>query len=269
MDRHPINTASPRLGNGRFIMIFTEILEQPMTAEIEKYLQINAEIERTYKQTVRSNRKQSQAGKDARLDRGYFWFALVGPSILSIPLTIIGKWTQAYWLYNVSWGLIAISYLAMFFYPLLGVLLYRHSLIKIFTAPFANLLEWNVKTLMQVEARYLPELAALSRETLKLGALELKSERDSLERRTHMVTGALEKVGILPGLLALAVALSSLDTMLASVGITAHTEWLLAIAATNTFFFVLCCYVQFMIVRYERMIALTELAVDCKDWQAK
>lgn len=238
-----------------------------MTTEIEKYLQINAEIEQTYKQALRSKRQQSREGKDARMDRAYFWFALVGPSILAIPLTIIGKWTHAYWLYNVSAGLIAVSYLAMFFYPLLGVLLYRDSLKKVFTAPFANLLELNVKTLMQVEARYLPQLAALSRQTLKLGALELKSERDSLEKRTHMVTGALEKVGILPGLLALVVALSSLDTMLVSVGITEHTEWLLAIAAINTFFFVMCCYVQFIIVRYERMIALTELAVDCKDRQ--
>jgi hypothetical protein len=238
-----------------------------MSAEIEKYLQINAEIERSYKQALRNKRQQTRAGKDARLDTAYFRFALVGPSILAIPLTIIGKWAQAYWLYNVSAGLIAVSYLAMFFYPLLGVLLYRHSLKKAITAPFANLLELNVKTLMQVEARYLPDLAALSRETLKLGALELKSERDSLEKRTHMVTGALEKVGILPGLLALIVALSSLDDMLVRVGIAERTEWLLAIAATNTFFFVMCCYVQFMIVRYERMIALTELAVDCKDRQ--
>lgn len=238
-----------------------------MSAEIEKYLQINAEIERSYKQALRNKRQQTRAGKDARLDRAYFRFALVGPSVLAIPLTIIGKWAQAYWLYNVSAGLIAVSYLAMFFYPLLGVLLYRHSLKKAITAPFANLLELNVKTLMQVEARYLPEMAALSRETLKLGALELKSERDSLEKRTHMVTGALEKVGILPGLLALIVALSSLDDMLVRVGIAERTEWLLAIAATNTFFFVMCCYVQFMIVRYERMIALTELAVDCKDRQ--
>ena len=238
-----------------------------MSAEIEKYLQINAEIERSYKQALRNKRQQTRAGKDARLDTAYFRFALVGPSVLAIPLTIIGKWTQAYWLYNVSAGLIAVSYLAMFFYPLLGVLLYRHSLKKAITAPFANLLELNVKTLMQVEARYLPEMAALSRETLKLGALELKSERDSLEKRTHMVTGALEKVGILPGLLALIVALSSLDEMLVRVGIAERTEWLLAIAATNTFFFVMCCYVQFMIVRYERMIALTELAVDCKDRQ--
>ncbi|MBD8097999.1 hypothetical protein IFR08_07380 [Pseudomonas fluorescens] len=238
-----------------------------MSAEIEKYLQINAEIERSYKQALRNKRQQTRAGKDARLDTAYFRFALVGPSVLAIPLTIIGKWAQAYWLYNVSAGLIAVSYLAMFFYPLLGVLLYRHSLKKAITAPFANLLELNVKTLMQVEARYLPDLAALSRETLKLGALELKSERDSLEKRTHMVTGALEKVGTLPGLLALIVALSSLDDMLVRVGIAERTEWLLAIAATNTFFFVMCCYVQFMIVRYERMIALTELAVDCKDRQ--
>ncbi|MEN5150727.1 hypothetical protein [Pseudomonas orientalis] len=82
-----------------------------------------------------------------------------------------------------------------------------------------------------------------------------------------MVTGALEKVGIIPGLLALVGALLSLDDILVRVGIAERTAWLLAIPAIYTFFFVMCCYVQFMIVRYERMIALTELALDCKDRQ--
>ncbi|MCK3865492.1 hypothetical protein [Pseudomonas sp. B329] len=235
-----------------------------MTSEIEKYLHINAQIEQTYKQTIRNSRKQNQAGWDYRFGVLYFWLAVVGPSILAIVLAGLGKAFQAYWWFSVSWGLIAFSYLAMFLYPLLGVLLYRHSLMKMFTAPFANLLEWNVKTVMQVEARHLPELVALSRETLKLGALELKSERDSFEKRTYMVTGALEKVGILPGALALIIGLSSFAKTLDSAGITAHMDWIFAVAAANIFFFLMCCHVQMMLVRYDRMIALTELAVDCK-----
>jgi hypothetical protein len=235
-----------------------------MTTENDKYLRIKAEIEQAYKQTIRTNRKQHKTSRNYRLETQYFWFAMISPSVLAVLLAILGKSIDAYWLFNVSWVLIAVSYLALFFYPFMGMLLYRHSLKKVFAAPFANLLEWNVKTVMQVDAQYLPELAALSRETLKLGALELRSERSGFEKRTCMVTGALEKVGILPGSLALFIGISTLIKTLDDSGITARMDWVFAVAVANVFFFFMCGYVQMMLVHYDRMIALTELAIELK-----
>lgn len=156
------------------------------------YLRIKAEIEQAYKRTVRTNRKQHKSSRNYRLGIQYFRFAMISPSVLAVLLVILGKSFHAYWLFNISWVLIAVSYLALFFYPVMGMLLYRHSLKKVLAAPFASLLEWNVKTVMQVDAQYLPKLSALSQETLKLGALELKSERNGFEKRTYMVTGAME-----------------------------------------------------------------------------
>lgn len=117
---------------------------------------------------------------------------------------------------------------------------------------------------MQVDAQYLPELAALSRETLKLGALELKSERSGFEKRTYMVTGALEKVGIFPGSLALFIGISTLIKTLDGAGISARMDWVFSVAVANVFFFFMCGYVQMMLVQYDRMIALTELAIELK-----
>lgn len=235
-----------------------------MTTENEKYLQIKAEIEQAYKQTVKSSRKERKATKSYRLETRFFWFAMISPSILAVVLAILGKFIHAYWMFNVSWVLIAISYLALFLYPFLGVLLYRDSLRKAFASPFASLLEWNVKTVMQVDAQYLPVLTALSRDTLKLGALELKSERNGFEKRTYMVTGALEKIGIFPGSLALFVGLSTAVKALDGAGITARMDWVFAVAVANIFFFFMCGYVQMMLVHYDRMIALTELAIERK-----
>lgn len=135
---------------------------------------------------------------------------MISPSILAVLMAILGKSIDAYWLFRVSWILIAVSYAALFFSPFMDIVLYRLSLKKVFAAPFATLLEWNVKTVMQVDAQYLPELSALSDEALKLGALELKSERSGFEKRTYMVSGALEKVGILSGSLALFIGISAL-----------------------------------------------------------
>lgn len=55
---------------------------------------------------------------------------MISPSVLAVLLAIFGKSFDAYWLFNVSWVLIAVSYLALFFYPFMGMLLYRHSLKK-------------------------------------------------------------------------------------------------------------------------------------------
>lgn len=238
-----------------------------MTSEYDRYLQIKADIEQAYKQTVRSHRKQRQASKSHRFEILYFWLAMIAPSCVAVVLAIIGKSSEAYWLFNLSWILIATSYLALFLYPFVGVLLYRHSLKKIFTSPFASLLDSNVKTVMQVDAFYLPQLTALSRDTLKLGALELKSERNGFERRTYMVAGAVEKIGIIPGVFAMIIGVTAAIKALASAGITARMDWVFALAAANLFFFLMCCFVQVMLVHYDRMIALTELAIERKKEQ--
>lgn len=235
-----------------------------MITESEKYLRIKAEIEQAYKQSVRISRKQHQASRNYQLETRYFRFAMISPSVFAVLLAILGKFIDAYWLFSVCWLLIAMSYLALFLYPFLGIFLYRHSLKKLLAAPFASLLERNVKTAMQVDAKYLPELAALSHDTLKLGALELKSERSGFEKRTYLVTGALEKVGIFPGSLALFIGLSTLVKTLDGAGIPARMDWMFAVAVANFFFFFLCGYVQMMLVHYDRMIALTELAVEYK-----
>ena len=235
-----------------------------MTTESEKYIRSKAQIEQAYKQTVRISRNQRKTNRNYRLETLYFWSAIISPSVVAVLLAILGKSIVAHWMFNVSWVLIAMSYLALFLYPFVGVLLYRHSLKKVISAPFASLLEWNVKTVMQIDAQYLPELSALSRETLKLGALELKSERNGFEKRTYMLVGALEKVGIFPGFLALFIGISTLIKTLDGAGISARMDWVFAVAAANVFFFFMCGYVQMMLVQYDRMIALTELAIELK-----
>ena len=83
--------------------------------------------------------------------------------------------------------------------------------------------------------------------------------------RTYIVTGALDKVGIFPGLLALFVGLSTLAKTLTDAAIlTSRLDWMFAVAVANIFFYFMCGYSQVMLMRYDRMIALTELALERK-----
>ncbi|WP_259469621.1 hypothetical protein [Pseudomonas syringae group genomosp. 3] len=234
-----------------------------MTQEIDQYLQIVADIEQAYKTAVKENREQHQSSKAYKIDTRVFWFGMIAPSIVAVLIAPFSLIASLSWTAYVSWGLIGVSYLVLLIYPLLGMWLYRDSIRKVLTAPFASLMQANVKTIMQIDAQYLPKLVSLPCDTLKLGIVELKNERSALEKRTHLVTGAIEKIGIFPGLLALAVGLTALSKTLSSAGImTARLDWVFALAGANIIFYFMCAYSQIMMSRYERMVALTELAIE-------
>lgn len=238
-----------------------------MSNEVETYLQITANIENAYKTAVGESRAQRRSSRASRIDKNVFWFGVIGPSIVAVLLAPAGLIDSMRWIFTVSWTLIAISYLTLFIYPLVRLWLSRHELKRLVSAPFISQIEANVKTVMQVDAHYLPQLVALSTETLKLGIVELKNERSGLEKRTHLVTGALEKLGIFPGILALFAGLTAIHKFLTDAGITTSLwHWGFIVAAAGIFY-LMCGQSQMTLVRYDRMIALTELAIERKKEQ--
>ncbi|MEG5263953.1 hypothetical protein TRP66_06585 [Pseudomonas sp. JDS28PS106] len=240
-----------------------------MNTEVDQYLQITADIENAYKNAVGESRAQRRSSRASRIDHRVFWFGLIGPSILAVLLAPAGLIDSMEWIFTVSWGLIAVSYLTLFIYPLVRLWLSRHELKRLVSDPFISQLKANVKTVMQVDAHYLPQLITLSTETLKLGIVELKNERSGLEKRTHLVTGSLEKLGIFPGTLAMFAGLTAVYKFLTDAGITTSPwHWGFVVAAAGIFY-LMCCQSQMTMVRYDRIIALTELAIERKKEQSQ
>ncbi|MFC6300505.1 hypothetical protein GNF76_24595 [Pseudomonas sp. CCM 7893] len=226
-----------------------------MQEEIERFFEIHAALEQAEKDRHRVKRQEAKSTAAYRLSNHVFWWALCAPAALSIAVGVVawlGEWRE---LFILSWTLLGISYLTILLSPLLGAWLYRSALKNTYRAPFSNLLNINVKVPMQTDGQYLDSFCELSAATLKLGVLELKSERASFERRTTMVAGPIEKIGILPGLLAFMTAIPKLDS---------QPDWVYALAYSTILVIPLCIFVQVSLVRYERMIALTELAIDRK-----
>jgi hypothetical protein len=88
-----------------------------MTSEVDTYLQITTDIELAYKTAVGETRAQRRASRASRIDRNVFWFGVMGPSILAVLLAPAGLIDSMTWVFTMSWGLIAISYLTLFIYP--------------------------------------------------------------------------------------------------------------------------------------------------------
>lgn len=235
-----------------------------MGFKCDDYLCVIAAIETEEREAARAKRKQHGASRIGQIEKRYCWFAIVGSLMLAILVAFVGRLFKIHWFFVVGWVLLFVSYLAAFLWPFINVWLYRHSLKRFWAAPFFSLVESNVKVRMKIDAKYLPELMKLSSETLKLGIVELKVERAALEKRAHLVAGVLDKVGIFPGLLALIIGISKLVGVANKAGITIGMEWVLGVAVANIVLFLMCGCVQVMLVRYDRMISITEQAIELK-----
>lgn len=88
---------------------------------------------------------------------------------------------------------------------------------------------------MQVDEKYLPQLAALSRDTLKLGALELKSERSGFENVTTWLPAPWKSWPLPWGSRFICRSLNAGEN-LEGAGISARMDWVFAVAVANIFF---------------------------------
>lgn len=236
-----------------------------MSNEIEKYLHIKARIEQADKHVVDTLRQEHSASRRLQMGTKRFWFCVLAPLFLAVLIALAGLLEPMRWIYYASWGLIAVSYGALFVYPVLCIGRYRDSVRNVLTAPFASLAGINVRTRLLIDEQFLPLLTALSSDTLALGVLELKNERSGFERRLRLATGVLQNIGIVPGLLALSAGLISLcKTLLGMGSFVIYLDWVFTLAAVNLFLYLLCGYAQTVLTRDDRMIALTELAIERK-----
>lgn len=234
-----------------------------MNPEIEKYLHIKGQLEQSTRHAIDKRREEHKTGRFFQVDTTPFWFGVSAPFFLAILFALAGLIEPMRWIYYASWGLIALSYTILFIYPIVCVGLYRDSVRKVVVAPFASLAGADLKTLMTIDAQCLASLAELSVDTLRLGALELKNERSAFRKSIRLITGTLENIGLFPGLLALAFGLIILaQTLFGNGFFTAYLGWIFVVAVVNLCLYLLCGYAKVILMRDDRMIALTELAAE-------
>ena len=103
-----------------------------------------------------------------------------------------------------------------------------------------------------VDIVYLPRLMRKPLDTLELALLEVKAERDFFERRISLVVGAIEKIGLAPGLFAALISLQNLKP---------GQEWIYGLAYATPVLYIMGALAHFLVMRLDRMAKLLELAI--------
>lgn len=197
-------------------------------------------------------RKQKQGTRENVAANGLFRALIVFPFGAAVLLAATVYFLNASWLLETSVAALLIGYVGLFVQPIISLWIHRKPVRMLLAHPFGILVR-NAAATATVDLRYLPKLERKPLKLLEVIALEVRAEREFFERRISLVVGAIEKVGIAPGLLAAVLSLYKLPSDLA--------DWALGIAYATPMLYFMGMIAHFMVMRLDRMTKLLELAI--------
>lgn len=231
-----------------------------MTQDNGNFLSILSDIERDEKQLVKSKRTLERERPGASLHR----YLSVGAFFALMLLTLLlGGWAKfggPQWTATAALGCIAACYLIILLQPFLLAWIHRHALHEILRLPFSACVRANVQNPMEIDKRHLPRLVALPRIDLDVGLNSLKYEALFFEKRIGWVVGSIEKIGLIPGCMAILFATGSAG---APPILATSVAWANVVIST------LGILGSVYVVRYQRMISLTDLAIKHQELNEK
>lgn len=180
---------------------------------------------------------------------------VIFPATLSLLLGLIIYFWDQEWLLSTSLSALMAAYVGILLYPFIVFIVHRKSVLKILRHPFSILLG-NAKTMAAADQRYLNALQRRSSAELKFLRLEVKSEKSAFEKRLSIVVGAIEKIGIFPGFLAVAAVHVRLGEQ--------QPLWLYAIAYATPILYIVSALSHYLLIRLERQVALIDLILENK-----
>lgn len=190
------------------------------------------------------------------LIRNYVWFFQVIPFGFACIAAIVRKFFAVP--ESIAWiglSILLLSYMATLAQPFVFAWINRRVLVAAAKNPIGLLFD-NASATARIDSLILPHLLRRSTEHLELLLLALKAEREFFERRLSLVVGAIEKVGLGPGLLAAGISLSNIKAD--------QPEWVSALAYATPVLYVFGVGMHLLLMRLDRFVKLTELAVNRK-----
>lgn len=182
---------------------------------------------------------------------------IVGISSFSvlILLAVASIWVKSNWVLISALGVSVVTYLCAIILLLEPLVLGVPSAYRIMQNPFDGLLARMHEASVN-EAKYINELLAFEVIVLEYALTQYKAERNAFERRTAILAGTLEKVGIVPAMLAyFAVA----STVLKDAG-----QFVVVIVWTVPAFYCLAFFGGMINLKMDRVLALLELSIKLK-----
>jgi len=192
--------------------------------------------------------------KSWKLAAGSLLFTLITSVSALIIMYFKKGFEPDYWTF-FGFALLGISYVSIFIFPIVDVWQNRKSICLMLTEPMKIILD-NAENTARVDESVVPELRTFSLEQLEFVCLAIKSERFFLERRLSIIVGPIEKIGVIPGLLAAGVSFFNMNT--------GQPYWITVFACLVPVFYLIGIAATFLIMRLDRNVRLIELIVEQK-----
>ncbi len=210
---------------------------------------------------VMNNKRIKENKKLAKLNHSRKITVLFFISIIILLISIVIQLTNIYtikshFISNISLLFLMISYIFIVAQPLFFVLIHKKTIKKIISNPFDVLLH-NSKKCAVNDLRIIKSLRTKSKKELELLKLELIAEKNESEKRVSLLIGAIEKIGIFPGILALIVTVSKIE-------ISPNDNWILAIAYSIPVFYFIGLVIQGCLSQFSRSIQLIDYVINEK-----
>ncbi|MGB3610927.1 MAG: hypothetical protein WA987_11180 [Cellvibrio sp.] len=189
------------------------------------------------------------------LMKWYFIVTIVTPFGVACVFAVIKYFLPDVQIVNTVglWSLV-ISYLFAMLQPFVWFILNARTIRSFLVEPTKSILiNLNVKTMIDV--KLLRMMKKYSKEQLELCSLELKVEKEHIEKRTSLIAGSIEKIGLAPGALAISISIFGND----------YGDWTTALAYVVMLFYVCALIAHFLVMRLDRFIRIVEMAIKTKE----
>ena len=182
----------------------------------------------------------------------------VGSFVAAGILAILSKWLDIKPLSQVSYLILLLSYLSIILSQIIILPIKFWTQRKLMVNPSGYIID-VARKYSEADVQHVNDFYKYETYALKYALVQLKAERAAFERRVAMLVGALEKVGIIPGLAAL-IAIYIRPEVTKSL-----TEWITVIAWATPFIYGMGMQSHLHMSILDRHIMLTEMAIEAKE----
>lgn len=205
----------------------------------------------------RESQKRNNAGRKERaLTNKAFIYLAIYPFIIAFFFAFIYKFYSEHEVLKIL-GLISllISYIGLILQPFITAYIYKNSIKQFFTSPLSKMLSIS-KEKASVDKKALRYLLAKEAYKLSFLKIEISSEREAFSKRINLLIGAIDKIGLFPGLLALFVTLSNSETI--------YSQWIYIAAYVIPLLYFLGIAMHMELDKLERIEKLIDYAIEEK-----
>lgn len=175
--------------------------------------------------------------------------------VVSILGGILGKILSLELIILISMISLILGYLGLLLSPFVLALYYRKDIAKFIRNPLSIIID-NAKKNHHADTMFVQYLNSRDNKALEISLIEMKAERAAFEKRVALIIGMIDKVGLLPGIVAIFVSLPKIKAI--------DIDWVLAIAYAMPFLYFLGLWSHFLMSKMSRHISLMEYALEQK-----